>query len=336
MNRILLTPEQRQRYFATLDKYSRIRHLSREEKEDLILRITSSEYIDLMCDWAFKHVFGHNKAHLMMLLNDFLPVEIVGIDEIQYDSNEVDTLKGDDKQVIMDILCHTETEQIIVEMQKSTNNEFRNRMVYYGGCMISRQLRAGDTYDKLKPVYVVCFMNFRLLHQTDQLVYRYQLREQDSNELYGDQLAVYLCELPRFVKEGDRPLNPIEEWFDLLQNMSKFAGRPESVSRRFDPILEDCRQNRLDAREQEQYFNAMISEHEEQSIAAAYKEMGFHEGLEKGLEKGREEGRAEGKEKGKEEMAKVLKEMGYPVEDICTASGLSREVVDALGAGAAN
>ena len=72
----------------------------------------------------------------------------------------------------------------------------------------------------------------------------------------------------------------------------------------------------------------MISEHEEQSIAAAYKEMGFHEGLEKG--------RAEGKEKGKEEMAKVLKEMGYPVEDICTASGFSREVVDALGAGAAN
>lgn len=330
MNRILLSPEQRERYFAMMDKYSRIRCLSREEKEDLILRITTSEYIDLMCDWAFKHVFGHNKDYLMMLLNDFLPVRIVGIDEIQYDPNEVDTFKGDDKQVIMDVLCHTETEHIIVEMQKSMNNEFRNRMVYYGGCMISRQLRSGDSYDKLKPVYVVCFMNFRLLHQTDQLVYRYQLREQDSNELYGDQLAVYLCELPRFVKESDRPLNPIEEWFELLQNMSRFVGRPESVSRRFDSILEDCRQVRLDALEQEQYFNAMISEHEEQSIAAAYKEMGFHEGLEKGLEKGRAEGIAAGKV----EMARALKEMGFPVADICAASGLNEEVVAALGAAA--
>lgn len=108
--------------------------------------------------------------------------------------------------------------------------------------------------------------------------------------------------------------------------MSRFVGRPESVSRRFDPILEDCRQVRLDALEQEQYFNAMISEHEEQSIAAAYKEMGFHEGLEKG--------RAEGIAAGKVEMARALKEMGFPVADICAASGLNEEVVAALGAAA--
>ncbi|MBO7547174.1 MAG: hypothetical protein J6T07_01865 [Bacteroidales bacterium] len=76
----------------------------------------------------------------------------------------------------------------------------------------------------------------------------------------------------------------------------------------------------------EQYFNAMISEHEEQSIAAAYKEMGYHEGLEKG--------RAEGIAAGKVEMARALKEMGFPVADICAASGLNEEVVAALGAAA--
>ena len=74
----------------------------------------------------------------------------------------------------------------------------------------------------------------------------------------------------------------------------------------------------------------MLSEHEEQSIAAAYKEMGFHEGLEKGLEKGRAEGIAAGKV----EMARALKEMGFPVADICAASGLNEEVVAALGAAA--
>ena len=323
MKKTNLTPEQRQRYFTILNKYQLLRDLSNEEKEDLILRITSSEFIDLMCDWAFKHVFGHNKEHLMMLLNDFLPVKIVDIDEIHYDPNEVDIFKGDDKQVIMDVLCHTETEHIIVEMQKSRNNEFRNRMVYYGASMISRQLKPGNKYSQLKPVYVICFMNFRLLHLTDQLVYRYQIREQDSNELYGDQLSIYQCELPRFVKESDRPLNPVEEWFDIFLNMTTFVSRPKDVNKRFDSIFEACRQNRLDIQEQEQYFSAMISEHEKQSIAASYKEEGFLEGMEKGMEKGIEQGI--------EKVAKALKDKGIiSIADICEITGLDEKTVALL------
>lgn len=318
MSKATLSLEQRQRYFAILNNYKLFRNLSHEEKEDLILRITSSEYIDLMCDWAFKHIFGHNKEHLMMLLNDFLPVKIVDIDEIQYDPNEVDVFKGDDKHVIMDVLCHTETEHIIVEMQKSKNNEFRNRMVYYGASMISRQLKPGDKYSNLKPVYVICFMNFRLIHQTDQLVYRYQIREQESNELYGDQLSIYQCELPRFVKESERALNPIEEWFDIFQNMTNFVSHPKNVNKRFDSLLEACRQNRLDMQEQEQYFSAMLSEDEIQSIAAAYKEDGFLEGVEKGVKKG------------KLETAKNLKGLGVKIETISKATGLSLDELNRL------
>lgn len=314
MSKATLSLEQRQRYFAILNNYKLFRNLSREEKEDLILRITSSEYIDLMCDWAFKHIFGHNKEHLMMLLNDFLPVKIVDIDEIQYDPNEMDVFKGDDKHVIMDVLCHTETEHIIVEMQKSKNNEFRNRMVYYGASMISRQLKPGDKYSNLKPVYVICFMNFRLIHQTDQLVYRYQIREQESNELYGDQLSIYQCELPRFVKESVRALNPIEEWFDFFQNMTNFVSHPKNVNKRFDSLLEACRQNRLDMQEQEQYFSAMLSEDEIQSIAAAYKEDGFLEGV----------------KKGKLETAKNLKGLGVKIETISKATGLSLDELNRL------
>lgn len=321
-----LSPEQRKRYFDILEKYQQFRKLSREEKEDLILRITSTEYIDLLCDWAFKHVFGHNKEHLMMLLNDFLPVKITGIDKIEYDPNEVDVFKGDDKQVIMDVLCHTDTEQIIVEMQKSLKNDFRNRMVYYGGNMIARQLKIGEKYNKLKPVYVICFMNFRLLHQTDQLVYRYQLREQDSHELYGDQLSLYFCELPRFVKETENNLTPIEQWFEILKNMTTFVERPANIDKRFDPIFETCRQNRLAEREIEQYLKAMISKEEKEEIAAAYKEEGLREGFDKGLEVGMERG----VEKGKLDDARAMKEMRYKDDDICKITGLDRSVVEGL------
>ena len=67
MSKATLSLEQRQRYFAILNNYKLFRNLSREEKEDLILRITSSEYIDLMCDWAFKHIFGHNTQILFSI-----------------------------------------------------------------------------------------------------------------------------------------------------------------------------------------------------------------------------------------------------------------------------
>lgn len=276
-----LSKEQFDLYLSILNEYEKYRSLSNEEKEDLIIQITSTTFIDLLCDWAFKHVFGHNKENLMLLLNDFLPEEII---DIEYDPNESDIFREEDKQVIMDVICHTKDRKFIVEMQKSGSNEFRNRMLYYGAASLVRQLTPGDGYDKLVPVYVICFMNFRLMHETDQLVYRYLVREQDSGELYGHQLAIYLCELPRWVKPLEEAKTPIEEWFDILQNMSNFAKKPSTVSSRYDSIFAACQQGQLKTKELEQYFRAMVTEREEQGIAAFYKEEGYREGMEKGME----------------------------------------------------
>ena len=167
-----LTAEQFAQYEAIVNEYDRYRKLSQEEKEDLIIRIATSTFIDLMCDWAFKHVFGHNEQNLMLLLNDILPEEIV---HIEYEPNEIDLWKGDDKKVIMDVLCHTKDgRRFIVEMQRSDKQNLRKRLMFYGASMIHTQLHTSDSYDELMPVYVICFMNFRLQHDTDKLIYHYQ------------------------------------------------------------------------------------------------------------------------------------------------------------------
>lgn len=272
MSQTTLTQEQFNLFLSILNEYENYRPLSKEEKEDLILQITSTTYIDLLCDWAFKHVFGHNKENLMLLLNDFLPEEII---DIEYDPNETDIFRGEDKQVIMDVICHTKDRKFIVEMQKSGSNEFRNRMLFYGASSLVRQLKSGDGYDQLVPVYVICFMNFRLMHDTDQLVYRYQVREQETGELYGHQLSIYLCELPRWIKTLEEAKTPIEEWFDILQNMCNFAQKPSNVNSRYDSIFAACQQGHLKTKELEQYFRAMITEREEQSIATFYKAEGI-------------------------------------------------------------
>ena len=157
MKNINLTPGQFAQYEAVLNEYDRFRSLSQEEKKDLIIRIAASTYIDLLSDWAFKHVFGHNEKNLMLLLNDILPEEII---HIEYDPNEVDIWKGDDKKVIMDVLCHTKDgRRLVVEMQRGDKGFIRERLLYYVASLIHGQLQKGDSYGKLMPSYVICFMS---------------------------------------------------------------------------------------------------------------------------------------------------------------------------------
>lgn len=72
----------------------------------------------------------------------------------------------------------------------------------------------------------------------DQLVYRYALREQSTGELYGNQMSIYLCELPRLHTNQFAGLNTkVEEWFFILKNLSPFANKPEEIGKRYGGFI---------------------------------------------------------------------------------------------------
>ena len=321
MKTTTITPEQFAQYEAIISEYDRFRVLSQEEKEDLIIRIATSTYIDLLSDWAFKHVFGHDERNLMLLLNDILPEEIVHID---YDPNEIDLWKGDDKKVIMDVLCHTaDGRKIIVEMQRADKEFLRNRLLYYGASMIHTQLHKGDSYGNLMPVYVICFMNFKLQHDIDKLIYTYQLRETTGDGYTRKSLLnLYLCELPRFAGEPGKAATPIEVWFDILQNMSNFASRPERYSGKYDPIFESSLHSPIPDQDKLQYFRSMfnddvrsyLTDEDRKEIAEEFYAKGMEQGIEQGIE----------------QVAKRMKAEGIPVQTIVLYTGLSLEAIDAI------
>lgn len=140
-------------------------------------------------------------------------------------------------------------------------------------------------------------------HVTDQLVYRYILKEQDSGELYGKLLSIYLCELPRLEVHSIKGLNPVESWFYILENLGKFAGKPEDIGARYAPIATAARTRKLPDVEQLQYIRAMVSEHEKLDIGKAY----FKDGI----------------KEGKREDAEAMLKFGLSVEDISKITGLS-------------
>ena len=73
------------------------------------------------------------------------------------------------------------------------------------------------------------------------------------------------------------------------------------------------------------------------TTAQRLRKEGLERGLEQGLVKGLEQGLEQGWEKGAfekaRETAKRMLEKGYPIEDICDITGLTREEVEGLRKG---
>ena len=66
---------------------------------------------------------------------------------------------------------------------------------------------------------------------------------------------------------------------------------------------------------------------EEREIAFAE---GIEQGIEQGIQQGINQGFADGSYQKALETAKLMKDMNYPINDICTISGLSVEEIKAL------
>jgi len=318
-----MTPDQLELYYAVLNEVERYRSLTRHEKLKLIRDVMDRPYVDLLCDWAFKHVFGNNLDLLEILLRDILQMDLRIEKPLP---NEIDLFRPDDRNIIMDVICQLgDGRRVVVEMQQEKKAAFKDRIAYYGAANFVKQLKRGEKYTEVRTVYVICFVAFKMQHidcPPGKIVYTYELREQDTGGLFGEYISLNFCELPRLIKKSFSEMNPTEEWFHLLKNMRTFALNPKGVPERLRRVLEASRTNSLPPDERIKYFRSMISEEEKEDIAIA----NYQDGLEKGLKKGREEGAA----KQAEEIARRMLAKEYPIDAIIEISGLRAEQVKAL------
>ena len=311
-----------QTYISVVNEVERYRNLTEEEKKKLVSDIMEHPYMDLRSDWAFQYVFK-NEDLLKMLLNDFLPEEI---SSVHIQPNEIGRMRPDDKNIIMDVLCKTaDGREFICEMQRKMKRSFKQRMLYYGASKLHSQLKPKQPYSALKPVYVVCFMDYKMSHETDPLVYRYTLCEQESGERYGNFLSIYFCELPRLAAMSLEGLSPVESWFYIFRNMRNFAGKPEEMGD-YAAIAEAARMSSLPDMDKIKYFRDMITEEEKLDMGGAYYDSGFEDGMKEGMEKGLEKGMKDGVDR----IARNMLANNVPMETILACTGLTEEAVWAL------
>ena len=285
-------------------------------------------FIDPSTDWGFKRIFG-DKELLMSFLNSLLEGEHV-ITNLEYMNNERIPKQKDERKVIYDLYCKTDTgEHIIVEMQKRWQKHFKDRALYYSACSIAEQGEKGNWNNELTPVYGVFFLDFNLEEDvSDYYCKDVSLVEKYSRKVFSDKLRHIYIELPRFLKSESDCDSFFEYWIYNLANMRQMKKeisfkdrdaifrRLEEIASRANLSKEEYDQYRYEWKINNDYFNCL--------------DYAIEQGLEQGREQGREQGLEQGREQGKQEVAKNLKAMGLSSDNIMKATGLSIEEIEKL------
>ena len=239
-------------------------------------------------------------------------------------------------------------------MQRERQVHFHERVLFYSTFPIQEQVLAEEKknetlLDKLRiwkirqvphdehfvypPVYIISFMNFSLHTGSDQVLFRYNLREQTTGDIMTDRINFIFLEMTNYRKadpdEGD---SFAEKLSYALTHMSILKNRPAAlIERVFGLLFAACDIRKLTTQEQQQYTNeAMTTKWDRENILYTKWLDGKEEGLAEGRAEGREEGREEGRAEEKRDTARNLKALGVDTETIMKATGLSKEEVEAL------
>ena len=312
-------------------------------------------FINPFTDWGFKHIFGRDvsKDILIEFLNDLLQGERV-ITDLRFLNNEQPPEQKEQRKVIYDIYCETDTgEYIIVEMQNQRQENFKERGLFYQSQAIVRQGMKGKVWDfRLDAVYGVFFANFFLDDKTKGKLRRdVALTDLETGEIFCDKLRQIYIELPYFTKTEAECETDFERWIYVLKNMETLDRLPFKVRKAvFDRLEQLASKANMTPEERWQYeeewknLNDLVNTHAYamKTGLAEGMEKGLKEGLEKGLaegmekgltkglEKGRKEGLTEGKREGKVEIARKMIAKGMDLELIMEMTGLSTEEIEKL------
>ncbi|MBQ9311296.1 MAG: Rpn family recombination-promoting nuclease/putative transposase, partial [Bacteroidales bacterium] len=245
-------PDSLAQYKAFFDANPKYARIPEKEKIEIARHFMSSTYADPTNDWAFKWAFSNSPEDLRMLLVDILdePIDTISI-------GAGDALAGtpSDKQATLDILCTTTDErQFIVEMQTTRKPDFRNRMFYYGAAAIHRQVKTGSKAYDYEPVRVVAILDYVTRHgqvPKGKALFQYMLLEKETAEQFGNQIRLYMLELPRAILSPDK--NKVEEWCYFFKNLPNFVGVPQDINPRFYRIMDKLRIDKMTDAERTEY-----------------------------------------------------------------------------------
>jgi predicted transposase/invertase (TIGR01784 family) len=264
-------------------------------------------------DWAIKRLlrdkadFGILEGFLSVLLNQDIVIE-----EIL--ESETNREQQDDKQIVVDILCKTRKQELVlIEIQFRNQLDFFHRMLYGTSRIMTERLKIGEAYGRVVKVYSINLVYFDLGHGDDYVYHgktafrgihkgdllqtsaaqQKAFQKTDPGELFPE---YYILKINQFDNVAKTPL---DEWLYYLKNSElpkKYKAKGLSL------VAEKLKVQQMDVTELSAYkkYKAKIAI-DKSAMETAYIEgtlKGEREGLLKGKQEGRQEGLLEGLRKG--------------------------------------
>jgi predicted transposase/invertase (TIGR01784 family) len=193
------------------------------------------KYIDPITDFGFKKLFGEecNKDLLLDFLNELLYEEQGRIVSISYLKSDKLGIVKDARKAIFDLYCENEKgEKFIVELQKSRQQFFKDRTLYYSTFPIIEQAPVGSWDFELKAVYTIAIVNFVFEEgKNDPKKYRYDVKLTDieTHKVFYDKLTFIYLEMPKFTKEIDELETRFEKWMYVFKNLKQLDNLPDKL-----------------------------------------------------------------------------------------------------------
>ena len=283
------------------------------------------KYVNPYTDFGFKKLFGTelNKDLLISLLNALFdrsaqqspgePKQVVK--DLRYLPTEKLESYGE-RRAVFDVYCEGENgEKFIVEMQKASQDFFKDRSVFYSAFPITEQGKGGSDWDfHLNNVYTVGILNFIFPddeYDKDCFHHEVKLIDVEDKHVFYDKLTYVYLEMPKFNKTEDELVSMYDKWLFVLKNLSRLFERPAALQERvFTRLFEQAEIARFTPDESRFY---------EESLKQ-YRDM--HNTIASAERRGRDEANREN--------ARKMKAKGYAIEDIAEITGLTKEDINAL------
>lgn len=306
-------------------------------------------FISPLSDFFFKNFFAKgkdSKKNLLVLLNAILH-EQLGFEKITDLTMNPTEDKAESpwrKTTFYDIHCTTESgNKLIVEMQNKYEENFTNRMLFYGAEAVMQQdlrgkARPGSWNFDLVPVIVIALCNFHLPGFSQKPVAYFNLRDMYTNKTYGNQLQLVYIHMTEFSNNPNKCKTELEKIVYSMKNMKTIQSMKEvpfstEEGDFYSRMAEHSRLSALDPEERQLYDRWLKHEYDkflrEEKMKAEAQSKGLEEGRAKGLEEGRAKGLEEGLKEGKMAQAwataRILYKENLPWELISNATNISIE-----------
>jgi predicted transposase/invertase (TIGR01784 family) len=277
----------------------------------------AEKYINPFTDYGFKKLFGEepNKDLLLDFLNELLKEEQGQIKDLTYLKTEHLGTTDIDRKAIFDLYCENEKgEKFIVELQKSKQNFFKDRTVYYSTFPIREQAKRADWDYELKAVYTIAILDFVFdsgKNEPEKYRYDVKLSDIETKKIFYDKLTFIYLEMPKFKKSVDELENRFEKWLYVIKNLNRLERIPDKFREKiFEKLFE----------------TAEIAKFTPEQVRSYEDSLKYYRDLKNSLDTAKTEGRTEGKT----EVAIAMLKDNEPIEKIARFTGLTRNQIEKL------